>query len=208
MTSRTLAENARAFGPLGVVRQQLSVLLHRRPATGGVDHNLIDALALERGDESLRKRARILVVSAVQPERAAAALAARRHDLAAFRGQRANRRLVDLAEKRPLHASRDEADAQARRALRGRSLRHIAPCGHRRRERDQIPDPQRQQRENAGDPPQEIDEPEGRRQHAQARVIRQDAEEQAAEEPVAQRPLVMLLDGRARLLDERRVAHA
>ena len=53
----TLSANAcGALGPLGVVAQQVAVVLHRRAAAGGVDHDPVEAL--ERLDRRSRARGR------------------------------------------------------------------------------------------------------------------------------------------------------
>ena len=54
----------------------------------------------------------------------------------------------------------------------------------------------------------QLDAGERQGEQPQPRRIRQDLEQRHAKETVRPRTLVMLLDGGARVLDERRVAHA
>ena len=80
--------SANARGPLGVRRvvgEQLGVLLHRRAAAGGVDHDVLDAGRLEGVDRAGGRSACASGLAAVvHRQRPAAALLARDHDLAAL----------------------------------------------------------------------------------------------------------------------------
>ena len=76
--AHTRREGVGARGPRRIVREQLAVLLHRRPAAGGVDDDPIDAGLLECGDQPSRERARLVDPSGVERQRAAAPLLGRR----------------------------------------------------------------------------------------------------------------------------------
>jgi hypothetical protein len=55
-----LGERRRPASPRGIVAQQMPVGLHVRPASGGVDHDCLDARFLECLDGRSRQRARPL----------------------------------------------------------------------------------------------------------------------------------------------------
>ena len=79
-------ERGRPFGVLRVVAQQPAVLLHGGAAAGHVHHDRVDVGAVESVDETPGPFERLRLAAGVLAERAAAALASRRPDLAALRG--------------------------------------------------------------------------------------------------------------------------
>ena len=182
----------------------------RRAAAGGVDDDRVDVRAFERGDQAAGKAARLVVEAGVQRQRAAATLAARRQHLAAFGREHANGRLVDVAEEHALDAAGHETDALPGRAGGGRAFRHGA---HQRASFASGASAIRLLSRSgsiltAPEPPQDVDQDEREREQPQPRRIRQQQKQQAAEQPLAGRALIVMFDGGARFLDERRVAHA
>ena len=127
-------------------------------------------------------------------ERAAAGLVAGNDDLAALGGEHARRRQVDVAEDDALHATGEEADTRASLAHRGDYL------GQRHRRR-----PARRQ---LGEWPQEARQRQvaahrcEREGGAKAPRMREDVEDERANEPVFGRALDSLLDELARLLEQ------
>ena len=94
VTSRTLRANARRARPTpGRPASSCAVVLHRRPAAGGVDDDAVDARALE-ASISAGRSPRLVGLAGVQRERAAAALGGGRDHLAALGREHAHRRLV------------------------------------------------------------------------------------------------------------------
>ena len=201
-------------GPLRVVRQQLAVLLHRRAAAGRVHHDLSTGWAALRTPRSAaRAKARASSSCAgVQRERAAAALAGRRDDVAALGGEHPGGRGVDVAEEHALDAAGEQPDALT--PLRAACRRELRRSGAPRRVRPA-------QARSAGCADAAAAAPSasrnggrhGRRPAAAAsRRSRagygSTANSSRRNSALGQRPLVMALDGRARLLDERRVADA
>ena len=137
-------------GPLGVVLQQLAVVLERRAAAGRVDHNLVDVRTFEGGNEASGMLSGVLVLPGMERQRPAAALRGRRIDGATLGGQHAHRALVHVAEEHLLHAARHETDAQTLFARGGRVRGHSAhdrPCG---RDNDEPAESRRETREEPG----------------------------------------------------------
>ncbi len=122
-------------------------------------------------------------------------------------------RLVDVAEEHALHAAGDEADAQPLVA-RGAAcaLGDLSASRRRRpaRASAEFAEPRRQQRQQAWAAAEAAGRAaSGKREQPQPR--RDTAgrwNSSAPEQPIADGRVVMVLDGGARLLDERRVAHA
>ena len=135
----------------------------------------------------------------VNGERAAAALR-RRDDLESLRGEHARRRRVDVGEDRALDAAGEEADARAPRPRGRRDRRHLALSAPARRDLD----------ERAKAPRQRRGATERREPQRGPHPVRvgEEPKEEPADEAVAERPLVLLLDGGARALDQPVVAHA
>ena len=107
---------------------------------------------------------------------------------------------VHVREDRRLHATREQSDAPAPRADRGRHIGHAAACAPRRRHRDERAEPPRHRYHST-----ERREPE---RGAHAPRIRKRPEEESAQEPVGGRAAVLLLDGVAGRLDQPVVADA
>ena len=126
----------------GIVGEQLAVLLHRRPAAGGVDDDPVDAGRLEHLDVVTRERARLVDAgrrgAAARRSTPARAGASTRQP---FGGQHANGGLVDVAQTRSAARSRSSsADLQPLRLRRpacARARGRAATPRHPRRERQQ-----------------------------------------------------------------------
>ena len=134
------AERVRARRPGRIVGEQLPVVLHRRPATGGVDHDAIDAGLLEHLDRRRASARACSMCPGVQRQRAAAALRRRRRHLAPFGRQHADGGLVDVPERQPLHAAGQHRHLHALAPLRRRRLgqcwrtaRRASPAARRQR---------------------------------------------------------------------------
>src|SRR5215217_5163923 len=108
-----VGERLRPLGVLGVVTQQVSVILHRRAAPSGVDHHVVKVLLLEGVYGFSGEAERLLLAPSMRAKSAAAALVLGRDDLAAFGGEDPNGRGVDLLEEDLLHASGEDADPLA-----------------------------------------------------------------------------------------------
>src|SRR5215203_1587438 len=122
-------ERARALGVLGVVAQEVAVLLEGRAAPGGVDDDVIQVLVLELVYEVAGEPLELLLAARVHAQGAAAALALGGDDLAALGGQDPHRGGVDVGEKDPLHAALYEADPAALLADGGGDLRYLLLLG-------------------------------------------------------------------------------
>ena len=208
MTSLTFA--AEALGPLGPVRlvaQHVSVVLHRRAAAGGVDHDRV--VALERLDRLLRQRAGLVVHTGVQRQRAAAARQARRVHLKALRGEHADGGLVDRAEEHALDAALQEGHRAALLADGVVVLGQARPgllqgggggqAGHRGQARRQLLDPR------APGDLFETERPRGaepRRGHPQPSGPGEQLEHQPAVGLLDRRPLGVALDLRPCVLQQ------
>ena len=217
VTSRTRAVNAaRARRPRGIVGEQALVLLHRRPAPGGVDDDRARRRPCSKASMVRRANARASSAAAgVQRERAAAALRRRRHDLAALGRQHADGRVVDVREDEPLHAAGQQADRHAgagRRRACARARRASAiDSDDRRRQLGQRAQPRGQQVQQPA-ALRAAAESSGRPAAAPARAAaaRDTAPPRTAPSGTAdrRRRVVAALDLRARGLDQRRVLHA
>ena len=229
-------ERAGAVRPLRVAGQQLAVLLHRRTASGGVHGDDFDARPLERGDCAAGKAPRFRQPSRMQRERAAASLSAGRDDVAAFGRQHSYAGGVDVREHHPLDAPGEQTNgkprlADCRRPLgQARGQRSPRDARSKRQQRAQA----RSQcavvgrrlsagrlRIAAGLPlvsgtigiaaaPLTKCRPEHERRERDAETsgVREEREERAAEQPVAERARVAALDLPARRLDQRPVLHS
>ena len=107
-------EGRRALRPVGVVGQQVRVVLHARAAAGDVDRDVLEVLVGR--DRLARQRQRLLLDAGVHLQRAAAARLARRVDLEALGAEHAHGGGVDVAEEHALDAALHERDAPAPRA--------------------------------------------------------------------------------------------
>jgi hypothetical protein len=132
-------------------------------------------------------------------ERAAAALR-RRGDLVPVGGEHARGGRVHIREDCALNAAREDADARAARARRGRHGRDLGSRSPARRQLDERHEAPGQRSEAP-----ERRQPE-RRPHAAG--VGEDLEEQPPEQAVAPFALVLPLDGRAGRLDQPVVADA
>jgi hypothetical protein len=108
-----VGERLRPLGVLGIVTQQVSVVLHRRAAPGGVDHHVVEVLLLEGVYGLPGKVERLLLAPGVRAESAAAALVLGGDHLAALGGEDPHGRGVDLGEEDLLHAAGEDPDPLA-----------------------------------------------------------------------------------------------
>jgi hypothetical protein len=205
-----------AGGPGRIAGQEAPPLLHGRAAPGRVDDHLVGVDPLERGDGLAGQRARLAVAAGVERERAAAAEAGRHHHLAPLGAQHAQRGLVDLGEVDALHAAGQERHARAPRAVRRRpprQPRHHVAQRHRRHERLERAHPagqephQPQPVRQPAQPGPRVEELPDHGQPQPARV-REEPENQPAEEPIGGAAPVALFHLGPRLLDESLVVHA
>src|SRR5216683_3460081 len=113
-------------GPLGIVAQQVRILLHGRAATRRIDDDHVDAGLLECLDQAAGEGCRLGAPAVVQRQRSAAALAGRDDDITPLAGQHSRRGQVDLREEHLLHAARQHADDCAPLAPGGHELRKPA----------------------------------------------------------------------------------
>ena len=75
MSLHLARESRGPFGPLRIIAQQVTVLLHRRSATGRVDDDRVHIGRFEHCDHLLRQRSGIVFQPGVEHERAATLLA-------------------------------------------------------------------------------------------------------------------------------------
>ena len=149
----------------------------------------------------------------VQRQRAAASLRSGRLHAAAFGGQHAHRRLVDMRERQPLHAAGQQRDLHAPLGPGGRRVTGAHGAGACPRKRDAAapapriatqPAPQTASPRSgaaATRASRRASPPHERQRHQRQphpRGIRHQRHQQRAEQPVAGRPRIALLDLRAR----------
>src|SRR5829696_264102 len=115
------AESLRPLGVLGVVAQQIAVLLHRRAAAGGVDDDVVQVQVLEGVYCLAGKVQGLLLAARVGGEGAATTLFGGDY-LAALGGEDADGCGVDGGEEDPLHAACQDADPAAPLAYRPREV--------------------------------------------------------------------------------------
>ena len=167
-----------------------------RAAARGVDDDEIDVI--ERVEEPTREGLPFVESPGVHRERAAAALSGS-YDLEAIRCEHARGRGVDVREHRALHAPGEQADARPRRAVRRCQGGYVAAPPPARRDVHERAEALRHRR---GAP--QWGEPQ---RSAHATGMGEEAKQEPADEAIAQRPIELLLDRRARALDEPVVAH-
>lgn len=120
-------KGAGALGPVGVVAEEMAVVLHGGAAAGGVDEDRVDLGLFEEGDDGLGHGGRFGVEAGVEHEGSAAGLAGRDDDLAAFGGEDAGGRLVDVGEEDGLDAAGEHAYAAAGGWIRGGFEMRVSP---------------------------------------------------------------------------------
>jgi hypothetical protein len=193
-------EGRRPFAPLGVVAEQMAVVLHGRAAARGVDDDRV--AVLEHRDRLARLVAR--VDPRVELQRAAAARLGRRPDLEPLGRQHADGDRVDVAEEDALDAALQEADAAALGALRGGELGQRDALGARRRELGH--------RLQAREAPQEARRGAGQRRERGDPLhpvgVREEGEDRLAAQALAAGARPAPLDLSAGVLDELVVLHA
>src|SRR3712207_6318764 len=91
-----VGERLRPLGILGVVTQQVGVILHRRATPGGVHYHVVEVLLLKGVYGLSGEGERLLFAPGMRAESAAAALVLGRHYLAALGGKDPHGRGVDL----------------------------------------------------------------------------------------------------------------
>ena len=175
-------------------------VLQVRPAAGRVDDDALGACTAEAVGEATRPLVPFLAPAGMEVQRAAALLVARGEHLAALGREHARGRRVHLAEEHALDAAEQEADAGAALALGRRELGRRRARVPGRRERDERPERARERQ----------DAPERRQPErgAQPPWVREDREDERAQQPVVGRAVVAVLDHLSRLLDQPVVLHA
>ncbi len=206
-------ERPRPLDPLGFVGEQVLVVLHRRPAAGGVDDDRVDAGPLELLDEGAGEPLGLLLAAVVRGQGATAPLRALGDDVEALGAQHPGGRRVDAREELALHAAEQHADdpapGAARRGPLGDPLR-LAELGgqalHRRERR-------RQPVEQTGTPQGlgqagALVEPQRSPRRPQPLGVREQREDPLAQRLVGRGAFVPALDLGAGVLDEPVVLHA
>src|SRR5215204_4715285 len=118
------AENLRPLCVLRVVAQQVTVLLHRRATTCGVDDDVVQVQILE-GVYGLAGEVQGLLLAARVSGEGAATTLLGGHNLAALGGQNADRGGVDWREEDPLDAARQDTDPATLLAYRACEVRDL-----------------------------------------------------------------------------------
>ena len=108
-------EGSGAGRPCRIVAEEVSILLHGRAAAGGVDDDRVHLGGFKDGDHAAGEASGLIFQARVDHESAAAWLGARDNHLAAFRGEDADGRLVDVLEEDLLNTAGEHANAAARR---------------------------------------------------------------------------------------------
>src|SRR4051812_24110896 len=106
-------ELLRSVGVLGVVTQEIRVLLHGRAASGGVYYDVVQVLLLESVDGLAGEVQGLFLAPGVGGESPTTALVLGGDYLAALGGEHADGRGVDLGEEYLLHAAGEDADSLA-----------------------------------------------------------------------------------------------
>jgi len=122
-------ESEGALGPIGVVIEEVPIVLHRRAAPGRVRRDVVTALELL--DRLLGEPPGRVLVAGVEVQGAAAARPLRRGDVVALRSENSGGRLVHLREEDSLDAALEEPDTAAPLAGRGQVLGQLHPAARR-----------------------------------------------------------------------------
>ena len=193
-TSRTCRrERLRAL-----VSEQPAELLQVRPAARGVHDDEVDVL--ECIDECAGECLPLLDPARVHRKRSAAALRGS-DDLVAVRRQHSRGRRVHVGKHCALDAAREQTDACASACPEaGVTVATVAVSAPTRSDLGERPEPS-WHRQRSADRRQ-------RERRAHAARVGEKPEQQPADEAIAQRPLDLVLDRRARALDESVVANA
>ena len=123
MSLHFAANASRLRGVCRIVAQQMAVSFHRGAAARCVDDDGVGVGAFERVDQLPGRRHGIFFFAGVLGERAAALLRLRNDDFAAFGGEDARGRLVDISEEHTLDASEQQRDPLALLPLRRNARR-------------------------------------------------------------------------------------
>src|SRR5918995_3424306 len=118
------AESLRPLCVLRVVAQQVTVLLHRRATTCGVDDDVVQVQLLE-GVYGLAGEVQGLLLAARVGGEGAATTLLGGHNFAALGGQNADRGGVDCGEEDPLDAARQDTDPATLLAYRACEVRDL-----------------------------------------------------------------------------------
>ena len=110
-------EGEGALGPVGVVVEEVPVVLHRRAAPGRVRRDVVTALELL--DRLLGEPPGRVLVAGVEMQGAAAARSLRRGDVVALRSENSGSRVVHLRKEDSLDAALQEPDSATPLAGRG-----------------------------------------------------------------------------------------
>ena len=187
----------------------MPVILDRRAASAGVDHDGIQALAIHLARPCLdifgRCRVALGGLAHVMRQRPAAARALGHHHLAAQPGQQANGGIVDIGVERALRTARHQRHPLLARTLRGEGLRIVIAADRRHLRRCHLqhraqPCVGHQRREGPPDlGPEQSD--------AKAHWIGQDARQDPAQGTIPHGALVTLLDIFAGLIHQMHIMH-
>ena len=208
-------EITRAVRPLRIVAQQMAVLLHRRTASGGVDHNSVDVRPFKELNNAARHYAGLLFQPGMNHQGPAAWLIHRGNDLAPFGGQNARCCCIDVREENLLHASRQHPHPPAmgcsRRCVHGIcAAKFEGTTGSRAsiaaRRFGSEPEQTRPTKQRSA--ARTLIEKQWGRQHAESRGMRKSREQKFAEERVARAAGNIALHLRARIFDELVVLYA
>ncbi len=202
-------------GPVGVRRvvgQQPGVVLHRRPAAGGVDHDPLDPRCFEGVHDPPGVALRLGLTTVVHRQGAAAALSAGDDHFAALGLEHPSRGRVDAGEERPLHAAGEHADDRAPLPRCRDPLGQWLWLAQPRREalhRRQVRRHPLQQAGPAHRPvqPGALHGAQRPAQQSEPAWVREDREDQRAQGAIRGRPVVAPFDLGAGLLDEGVVLH-
>src|SRR6266699_4168624 len=127
-----------AFGVLGVVAQQVSILLHSGATTGGIDHHCIYSPDLKRIDQTPCIIQALFFASRVNAECATASLSRRHDNITPFGCQDAHSGSIDGIKEHALHTAQQQPHSSSPRPLRSRECsrsRAQRPQAHRRHDR-------------------------------------------------------------------------
>jgi hypothetical protein len=105
-----LGEGLGPSGPLGVVAEQVAVLLHGRAAAGCVDDDGVDVGGFEERDEIAGHGGSLIFEAGMDQEGSAAGLTGRGDDVEAFGAQDSGGGGVDVGEEDLLDAAGKHAD--------------------------------------------------------------------------------------------------
>src|SRR6266849_8622609 len=131
-------ERSGAFGVLGVVAQQVSIILHNGATAGGIDHHGIYSPDLKRIDQTPCILQSFILASRVNAECATASLPRWHDNITPFGCQDAHSGGIDGIKEHTLHTAQQQPHSSSPRPLRSRECSHSRaqrPQAHRRHDR-------------------------------------------------------------------------